>query len=1145
MSAPRESSRFAQLLLRYRKAAGLTQEELAERAHLSARAISDLERGLKHTPRRDTIALLAEALALPDSERTALEEMVRPRRAVWPEHACGRGGDAALPSTHFQPASSVPLPLGTVTFLLTDIEDSTALWDRGPREMAVLVVRHDTVVNEALATFGGVRVKEQGKGGNILAVFTSAGAALAAACTAQRALLAEDWPSTEPLRVRMGLHTGEIPRQGSSYHGAVVNRAVRIGSLGHGGQILLSAATAALVGADPPEDISLVALGQYLLEGFTRPEQIFQAIHPDLPATFPPLAGSLTPHHNLPIPVTSFIGREREQAEVLGLLDDARLVTLVGAGGVGKTRLAVAVASVLVERFPDGVWLTELAPLRGSDASLVPEAVAQAVGLREEPRRSILATLTDHLTDKQLLLVLDNCEHQLEATAALVSAVLRLSPGVHLLVTSREALGVGGEVQYRVPSLSMPDPRRLPERDVLGSSEAIRLFVARARARLPGFELDERTAPAVVAVCARLDGIPLAIELAAARVGNLPVEVIAERLDDRFRLLTSGPRDAPSRQQTLRAAMDWSWDLLAASEKRLLQRLSVFAGGWTLEPAETVCLGDGIERRDVWNLLDGLTSKSLVQLAERDGEARYQLLETVRLYAAERLATSGEEAAIRDRHLAWCLALAEKAEPYLTGREQQTWLTRLEYEHDNLRTALRWSIQEDGAPATGARLAVALGRFWVGHGHSNTQHWFESVLQFDTVAPITRAKALYWLGGQARECSEGERARGLFEESLALARDLGAGPEMALALNALASVTDDPRRSAILIEEAITVSRRFGYGRGAALAIGQLGTIAWDRGEYDRAGMLVAESLARHREGGDWREVAMALLFVGRLALDQGDIKRAGVAIEESLTIFQDTGNAADIMYPLEGLGAVAHFQGEYQRARKFYKESLALGQAHQRRWAVLQALLDLAQLAYDQGERDQARALYEESLPQARSVGDPLLLGKALGGLGLSVGMQGGHRQARALITEGMDVYRGQGFTPGIAMALHHLGRLALAEDDPEQARTLLAESLTLRRIMGAKLGIVECLEGLGLEAWTQGQAARAAMLLGAAHALREALGAPLPPGERPFHDRAQAALHLAPSKDVVAAAWTAGTAMALEETIALAVDAKGDSVV
>ena len=502
--------------------------------------------------------------------------------------------------------------------------------------------------------------------------------------------------------------------------------------------------------------------------------------------------------HNLPLPLTSFVGRERELAAVHEALAAHRLVTLTGPGGVGKTRLALQAAAAGLEAFPDGAWLVDLAPL--ADAALVPLTVLAALGVRERPGRPHLATLTEHLRARRLLLVLDNCEHLLDACARLADALLRACLGPRVLATSRELLGVPGEAARRVPSLATPDPRHPPPPARLGRYEAVRLFVDRARLGRPGFVLTDQNAGPVAQVCARLDGLPLAIELAAARLRALPVEQLAGRLDDRFRLLTGGGRTAVPRQQTLQAAIDWSHALLAAPERAVLRRLAVFAGGWPLAAAEAVCAGAGVEPGGVLDLLAGLVDKSLVVFEEAalepgaGGAGRYRLLETIRQYAEARLVGAGEAARVRRRHRDWYLALAERAALELVGRDQVAWLDRLGAEHDNLRGALAWSQADPDGAAAELRLAAALGRFWNLRGHiSEGRAWLAHALERDAgAAPAAaRASALNWAGLLASLAAALPAAAALLEASIALGRGLPGRPGLPAALRHLGLVARD------------------------------------------------------------------------------------------------------------------------------------------------------------------------------------------------------------------------------------------------------------------------------------------------------------------------------------------------------------------
>lgn len=476
---------------------------------------------------------------------------------------------------------------GTVTFLFTDVEGSTKLWEEAPEQMRLAVARHDEIASQVIEEGGGRLVKSRCEGDSIFAVFPLATDAIATACKLQVAFRKEDWPQKTPLKVRMSLHTGEAQEREEDYFGSAVNRTARLRAIAHGGQIVISLTTEELVRDTLRDGIGLRDLGSHRLKDLQRPEQVFQVLHPELPEDFPSLRSLDSMPNNLPQQVTSFIGREKEIADVLGLFKTTRLLTLTGSGGAGKTRLAMQVAADVLDDYDDGVWLVELAAL--TDPALVPQAVAQAMGVREEPGRAILATLSDYLKPKQVLVLLDNCEHVLGACAQLCDHLLRQCPNLYFLATSREGLNIAGETTYRVPSLSLPDARVKPIPEVLGQYEAVRLFIERAQAAQPGFEVNDQNAPALAQLVTRLDGIPLAIELAAARVKALSVDQINQRLDDRFRLLTGGSRTALPRQQTLRALIDWSYDLLTPQEQTLLRRLSVFAGGWTLEAAEAVC----------------------------------------------------------------------------------------------------------------------------------------------------------------------------------------------------------------------------------------------------------------------------------------------------------------------------------------------------------------------------------------------------------------------------------------------------------------------------------------------------------------------------------------------------------------------------
>jgi len=610
--------------------------------------------------------------------------------------------------------------------------------------------------------------------------------------------------------------------------------------------------------------------------------------------------------NNLPVQLTSFIGREREIAEVNRLLTDTRLVTLTGAGGCGKSRLALQVAMDLQKGFPDGVWVVELAAL--SESGLVPQAIASALDIPEQLGRPLIETLANALHPKSLLLLLDNCEHLLPACVHLADALLRACPRLRVLATSREPLGVPGETTWRVPSLSVPDLQRLPPHRSLMQYEAIRLFVERAASHSPGFQVTEGNAREVAKVCCWLDGIPLAIELAAARAKALTVEQIAVRLDDRFRFLTGGSRTALPRQRTLRATMDWSHDLLSERERGLLRRLSVFAGGWTLEAAEAVCSGDGVEAAEILDVLTQLVDKSLVIVDTQHGDARYRLLETVRQYGRDRLLESGEAAEVQKRHRDWYLRLAEDAEPRLDGADQAVWLNRLDRDHDNFRAALEWSIED--VPETGLRLAGALGEFWLWRGYFlEGRAWLKRALDTSTGESSTlRAKALNRVGFLAIRQRDYAAARAFCEESLVIYRALGDTRGVADAMHNLGQLDANQADFAAArsrFEESLELYRQLRHQQGVADSLGDLGHVAWHLGDYAMARRLLEESVVLARELGKNRRLAYGLWALGLVAFDEGNYPVAHALHKEGLPIAKEVGDPFTIAFLLEALASL------------------------------------------------------------------------------------------------------------------------------------------------------------------------------------------------------------------------------------------------
>ena len=800
------------------------------------------------------------------------------------------------------------LPTGTVTFLFTDIQGSTKLWEQHPEAMRPALARHDTLLRQAIEDNEGVVFKTIGDA--FCAAFATAPNALSAALAAQQQCHAEVWSQPLTLKVRMALHTGAAEARDNDYFGQPLNRTARLLAIGHGGQVLVSAATQELTRDTLPPTVALREVGEHRLRDLGRPELVFQLLHPDLPADFAPLRSLDNPDtpNNLPEQVTSFIGREKELASIQDALAKSRLLTLTGSGGSGKSRLALQAAADLLETYPDGVWLVELAPL--ADPLLVAQTVANVLGVQEETGKPILTTLAENLKGKKLLLLLDNCEHVLDTSAKLADTLIRACPDIRILATSREGLGIAGETTYRVPSLSLPDPRQTQTAQSLSQFEAVQLFIARALQTQPDFAVTNQNAPALASICFRLDGIPLAIELAAARARSLSVEDINSKLDQRFRLLTGGSRTALPRQQTLRSLIDWSYDLLNDAEKALLCRLSVFAGGWTLAAAEAVCTGGAVEEWEALDFLTSLCDKSLVVAEPSGTTTRYRMLETVRQYARDRLLESGDGAAYRDRHLAYFLAWAEEMEPQIDSLRMGEILDRFEAELDNFRAALEWSGDAPRHAESGLRLILEMSNFMARRYHiKEAQERLSRALEVSEGGdPSLRARGLCGLGSHAMYIPDFVTARRLLEESLQICQALG---------------------------EQL----------GIAWSLNLLGRLAWRQKDYDLARQHCEASLAIHRELGNRRGILFVLNILGTVASDQGDGAASRSYYEESLEIARAEGSPFGIYHALYNLGCLHFGAQEYHTAGVIWRECLAITVEHTMTGSILWMLVALAEL--------------------------------------------------------------------------------------------------------------------------------------------------------------------------------------------------------
>jgi non-specific serine/threonine protein kinase len=681
-----------------------------------------------------------------------------------------------------------------------------------------------------------------------------------------------------------------------------------------------------------------------------------------------------TSPHNLPIQVNRFIGREREITAVKGLLTTSRLLTLAGAGGSGKTRLALQVATDLLEEFEHGVWWVELAAL--SDPLLVPQAVASVVGIPERAGCTVTEALADALRPKHLLLVLDNCEHLLTACVPLIETLLRTCAQLSVLVTSRAALTITGEAIWLVLPLRLPEPYQPPSIEGLLTYEAVQLFVERARSVLPSFALTPENAAAVVQVCCRLDGMPLAIELAAARIRTLAVEQIVARLDDAYRLLNGGSRSALPRQQTLRAAMDWSYALLSAQEQSCFRRLAVFAGSFSLEAAEAISADKPGETYDVLDVLSSLIDKSLVLVEQRSGEARYRLLETIRQYGQDKLQEFAEAATVRRNHRDWYARLAEQAEPETLEARQKSVFDRLETEHDNLRAALAWSLEQQEAE-TAAQMGAAISRFWLLRGYmSEGRRWLERALSGFSAKNAVRAKALNVAAMLASLQDDNNTARALVEESLELSRDLAERKQTGYALyilGRLARIEGNYAGAVTLLEESLALFRELRQNDDIALVLSDFGLTVLYLGDDERATALCEQSLALSRELGDLRGIASWLANLATVTLARGNHKRATELCDESLAIRRALGYKGGCAHTLAILGRIALHQGAYERATVCYQESLTLRQETGEKEGIATALEGLAAVTGMQGQPVNAARLYGAASSLRTLLGAPL----------------------------------------------------------------------------------------------------------------------------------------------------------------------------
>jgi len=1020
------------------------------------------------------------------------------------------------------------LPVGTVTFLLTDVEGSTQRWEHAPTPMGVAIARHYELLDAAIVANQGVRPVEQGEGDSVVGAFARASDAIAAALDAQRQLAAEVWPDGAALAVRMAIHTGEAElRDEGNYFGPAVIRCARLRAIARGGQVLVSGPTAEVVGDRLPEGASLTDLGLHRLKDLGRPEHVWELRHPELAGGFGPLRSLDNLPNNLPVQLTTFVGRRAELDELRDLVATTRLLSLNGVGGCGKTRLALQLAAEVLESYPGGAWLAELAPVVDPDRVLA--TVASALGERDLAG-DLIEAIVNRLGERATLVVLDNCEHLLGPIATLVDTLLRRCPNLTVVATSREPIGVPGETGWRVPSLSAPTPTDSVPIETVSQFDAVRLFVDRATKARPNFRLTNDNAPAVAQICHRLDGIPLAIELAAARVRGLTVEQVAAGLDDRFRLLTGGARTVLPRQQTLQASVDWGYELLSDAERAVFRRLTVFAGGFTLDAAEPVVASDGIERVEVLDLLLGLVDKSMV-VADDDTD-RYRMLETLRQYGTARLVDAGETAIVRDRHLAWAITLFDVVEARSVG--DRGFLVQVGTDVDNLRAAYEWALLAADADA-----ALLLGATLMG---------WESDRGDATEASVLGSRALALADGQLRlrlmvmaellhaqfEAADFAACRSTRDELLEHVGDLDPDDVMVRVFCLRMTFFARDQNVASHVQEALELAETAGLHDAAEVCASMLAVREAWRGNWrdaqEYAARIGGDPLASVAAGNAWwarivsaecrGDFDAARAHLGSLGFEQHPQPRLAAQslatlVHIDLAQGRDSGAAARVI-PI-------------------------LDEARRRRFVAGVALAGWAPGAWALGHGDIDTAVRElvawrataESLPFSDA--HSLVVVQAL----LAADRIGDARSTLETLRTSL-----RGNNPLYQARLATMdGLVCRAEGNPTDAEGLHHDALTALHAGGWRPDLAHSLEALADIAAAQESYVECARLSGAAQALRDEMGYVLRwPYEQRLRDADFAAARGALSDDAFDAAFAEGLALNEAAAVAYAQRARGE---
>ena len=871
-------------------------------------------------------------------------------------------------------------PSGNVTFLFTDIESSTKLSQEFPDSYSDELKRHNSILQEAVDTNNGFVFKVAGDA--FCCGFHNAQDAVKAAVNAQIKINSEEWKKAE-IKVRMGIHSGTAEWNGSDYVGYIcLARTARIMSASNGGQIIISEDAYNLYSRKESDEISFRDLGERRLKDLNQPMKLYQIISAGIPEDFAPLKTIDARPNNFPVQLTSFIGREKQISEIKKILENSRLVTLLGSGGSGKTSLALQIGADMIDEFTNGVFITEFANI--TDKSLLLQIVMNTHNIKEVKGQTQEKAITDFLKDREILLILDNCEHLIHECAKLAESLLTNCPKLKIIATSREVLNCLGENRYRVPSLTLPDPDHDYSLDELTQFEAVRLFIERAHSLNQNFKVTDENAPALIRICYQLDGIPLAIELAAARIKVLSAEKICEKLGDRFKLLTGGKRTALPRQQTLKAMVDWSYDLLSEKEKIMLQRSTVFSGGWTPESAEKICSDDIIDYSEIPDLLVNLTDKSLIKLLDNDNKVRFFMLETIKKYGDELLTSSGSKEALKEKHFNYFYNLARNSLERFIGPEQKTWINKFDSENENLRDSLNWALKN--IPELSVEMTVDMAKFW------ELRSQFTEALEFlkkcseytESSDKIWKAKTLYWTGFFLTNQGNYSEAKIYMKKSLDIFKELKDKEGEALALMHFATIglfESDYENLFSNSEKSLAISMEIHNKNFIAQNLQNTALGLMQLGKHNEAREKLDESLLLYRELNDTVQLAKIIGNIGALYYLEGNFEKSLVSLEESLQLRYEIGDRHGISIALSNLGSVAYMQKDFDKSEIYLKKSLVIIRELGDKRVCVTAINTLGNIALDKGNLTAAFDLFRESIIIAMDLGDNYSIAKGFEG--------------------------------------------------------------------------------------------------------------------------------------------------------------------